>query len=185
MSENVSLTSADGVPPNIQRILSKLEAEPLAVNRDELFFQAGYAAGSSNQTSRFFWPSAAAALLLVSVGLAAVLAHQVIRSDLVPDRAVAVDQAPPPQFAESVPVTAQQSIPTDTRSRLWRRLASAAPLPPGQLTAMGWTEMPERAGGGRWAEGSNERAEGSQDEESPPRRPSTYLDLRLQEEARS
>src|SRR5262245_36155602 len=108
MSENISLNSADGVPPNVERILSKLEADPLALDRDELFFQAGYAVGLRNRTTRFLWPSAAAALLLVSVGLIAALAHQMNRSDLAAGRAVAVNQTPLQPLAESVPVTAPE-----------------------------------------------------------------------------
>ena len=172
MSENVSLTSADGVPPNIQRILSKLEAEPLAVNRDELFFQAGYASGSSSRTSRFFWPSAAAALLLVSVGLAAVLAHQMIRSDLAGRQTIAVKQSPAQPLAESDSAGTEVSTPTDSRSRLWQRLSSSATLPPGQLTAIGWSERPEKVGSGQTGLRSDESPQ-----DSSPRRPSTYLEL--------
>jgi hypothetical protein len=172
MSENVSLTSADGVPPNIQRILAKLEAEPLAVNRDELFFQAGYASGWSSRTSRFFWPSAGAALLFVSVGLAAVLAHHIIRSGLAPGHAVAVNQAPPQPLAESVSDNAQPSMPADSRSRLWQRVVSSTALPRGQLTAIGWSEPPAKAGSGQSAVGSDESPQ-----DSSPRRPSTYLEL--------
>src|SRR6478672_11334251 len=168
MSENTSLNSADGVPPNIQRILSKLEAEPLAVDRDELFFQAGYAAGSCNRTARFLWPSAAAALLLVSISLAAVLAHQIIRSGSAGGQVVAVSQSPRQPLAESAPMTAPESMPTDSRSQLWRRLASSTMLPRGQLTAIGWSELPDSVGSGRSA--VEESAAGSQDQS--PRRPS-------------
>jgi hypothetical protein len=177
MSENVSLSSADGVPPNIQRILSKLEAEPLSVNRDELFFQAGYAAGSSSRTSRFFWPSAAAALLLVSAGLAAVLAHQIIRSGLAPGQTIAVNHSHSPQLTESVSQTAQASMPADIRSKLWQRLTSSTTLPRGQLTAIGWSELPAKVGGGQWAMGSRDQPDESHDRQSSPHRPSTYLEL--------
>jgi len=176
MSENSSLNSADGAPPNTQQTLSKLEPEPLAVNRDELFFQAGYAAGSSNQTTRFFWPSAAAALLILSISMAAALAHHIIRSDSAPGQAVAVNQATGQRFGERLPTTAQQSMATDSRSQLWQRLASSTTLPRGQLTAIGWSELPERMGSGQPVVGGEESGAGSQDRE-PPRLPSTYLEL--------
>jgi hypothetical protein len=175
MPENTSLNSADGVPPDVERILSKLEAEPLAVNRDELFFQAGHAAGSCNRTSRFLWPSAAAALLLVSVSLAAALAHQIIRSDLAPGQALAVNQAPPQPLAASAPATAELSVPADSRSQLRQRLASATILPRGRLTAIGWLELPDRVDSGQSAAGSEDSAARSQG--GTPHGPSTYLEL--------
>jgi len=168
MSENTSLNSADGVPPNVQRILSKLEAEPLAVDRDELFFQAGYAAGSCNRTARFLWPSAAAALLLVSISLAAALAHQIVQSGSARGQVVAVDQSPPQKSAESVVATAEQSMPTDSRSQLWQRLASSTMLPRGRLTAMGWSELPSSAASTKPSDA---------EQESSPHQPSTYLEL--------
>src|SRR5262249_1187140 len=181
MSEDISLTSADGVPPNIQRTLSKLEAEPLAVNRDQLFFQAGYAAGSRRRSPQYLWPSAVAALLLMCVGLAAALVHQGNRPvTMDKQQAVALgssDQQP----AQKSPPPAERTIAGDMQSRFWRRLASTAPLPPGQLTAMGLTETPARMDGGEWAAGDDGRHGESHDRE-PVRRPSTYLELRLQEE---
>jgi hypothetical protein len=95
-----------------------------------------------------------------------------IRSGLTPSQTITANHAPSGQLTESVAQTAQPSMPTDSRSRLWERLASSATLPVGQLTAIGWSERPERVGSGQSAMGSDDPPE-----DSPARRPSTYLEL--------
>src|SRR5262245_19190496 len=98
MSENILMSSGGGLPPDLEQTLSKLEPEAVRVNRDELFFQAGYAAGRACSLSpgergprRYFWPSAAAAMLLISFGLAAALIQQsgIWRSPASPSHQVA------------------------------------------------------------------------------------------------
>src|SRR5262249_16380114 len=51
------------------RMLHDLVPQPLDADRDELFFQAGFAAGRNHRRAGYFWPSTAAALLLVCAGL--------------------------------------------------------------------------------------------------------------------
>jgi len=181
MSENTSLNSADGVPPSIQRVLSKLEAEPLAVNRDELFFQAGFAAGSRKRTARFFWPSAAAALLLMCAGLVAALLSQGNRTASTAKQQAFALNLPDQQSAQEAPARTERTVVGELQSRLWQRLASTAPLPPGQLTAIGLTEMPARADRGGWAAGDDGHG-GASREQEPARQPTTYLELRLLQE---
>jgi hypothetical protein len=172
MSEDIQMNSPDGLPRIAERALARLEPEPLAVSRDDLFFQAGYAAGSRKRTIRFLWPSAAAALLLVSIGLAAALAHQIIRSSLAPGQTIAANHSPSGRSNESVANTGQRSVPADSRSQLWQRLASPTTLPPGQLTAIGWSELPEKAGMGQAVVGGDESPK-----DTSARPPSTYLEL--------
>jgi len=171
MSENIPMSSAGDLPPDLEQTLSKLEPEALWANRDELFFQAGYAAGRACSLSpgervgvrgprRYFWPSAAAAMLLISLGLALIqlsgiwrapasLSHQI--SSLVPSAAL------------------------DQEETQWQILASRAALPPGRLTAMGWIETPAGSV-------DKSRSESDDNSKSLPLRPSTYLELlRIQE----
>jgi hypothetical protein len=179
MSENIPLTSADGMPPSLQRVLSKLEAEPLAVNRDELFFQAGYAAGVSSlsfgeragvrgQSRRHLWPAAAAALLLVSLTLAAALVHQ---SGFWRTRT-----------HDSYQIATAGQIPRiDGKDERWQLLASPAAKSAGRLTATGWIETPEGTRDGERGVGNESQQDPPHDEQPLPLRPSSYLELmRLQ-----
>jgi hypothetical protein len=70
----------------------------------------------------------------------------------------------------------QDRLLADQRQRGWLRLASANPLPPGRLTAMGWEEMPRNQ-----VQEIQPAAAPAPDSASPP--PKTYLELmRLQTE---
>ena len=191
----------------IPQIITDLQPQALEVNRDELFFQAGYAAGSNSGGMPKMWPVAAAALLLISVGLASALTYQTMALHSTQyalkwmdksQATIAVNAANPPlgrelgteRQAAAEAVDNQSSfqsyrIGLDERSLRWQRLASPAPLPPGRLTAMGWE--PRQVRNGEWGVG-NERNERPPNSDEPPasskpHRPSTYLDLlRLQQE---
>ena len=91
--------------PEFERMLRELAPERLEVSRDELFFQAGYAAGARNRSRRFIWPAIAAALVIACGGLAAyslqqhseLLASLAAASDLKTPIAVAAEQSAQPQ----------------------------------------------------------------------------------------
>ena len=191
--------SSGNSPSDVEKILQGCALESLQFNRDDLFFQAGIAAGRRSGGLRFFWPSAAAALLLVSIGLGVAL-HNQSRSIVGLETALAAVQQFPDATAgspSSVPglatlggSTAEQASSgtqddfearpfADDRLRHWQRLASPAPLPPGRLTAMGWTEI----GNGDWGMGNAASREPSEptdhkQQSSPVHRPATYFELR-------
>jgi hypothetical protein len=162
--------------PNLERMLRELEPQRLEVSRDELFFQAGYAAGAKNRSRRFFWPAIAAALLIAFGGTAVFALRQ--HSDLLAALAVAerpispkpvvIDDGAKPQAVGAV----VDRFVADERLRDFRRLFSLAPLPPGRLTAGGWQETRAETGnvGGR-----PDRA--GENEPLRPHRPATYLEL--------
>jgi hypothetical protein len=193
MSEAANLNS----DPNFERMLRELEPQRLEVSRDELFFQAGFAAGVKNRSRRFFWPAIAAALLVACGGMAAFGLRQ--RAALQTALAIAEQRpstggtAGSPSSGEPSAISdahtagrASSGTPTwldntligsnklasDERLRDFRRLISPAPLPPGRLTAGGWQEARAEMGnvGGR-----PDRSE--ENESLPPRRPATYLEL--------
>ena len=177
-------------PVNVERILSELEPQPLAISRDELFFQAGFAAGSRRHTVRLFWPSAVAALLLISCGLGAALVWQ----NNSPRSSVAVLTLPSPMLGENSELAAKPQTDmerdvnnrflVDFRQRGWQRLASAAPLPSGRLTATGWQELPPemRRVERRVENGTGESdSSPSTDREFSPQHPATYLELMRQQ----
>jgi hypothetical protein len=172
MSEAANLNS----DPNFERMLRELEPQRLEISRDELFFQAGYAAGVKNRSRRFFWPAIAAALLIAFGGTVVFALRQ--HSDLLAALAaaerpnspmpLAIDDGAKPQAVGTV----VDRFVADERLRDFRRLFSLAPLPPGRLTAGGWQEARAEMGnvGGR--------ADRSEENESlPPHRPATYLEL--------
>jgi len=158
MSENTPMSSDDCVPP---QSLAQLEPEGLATNRDELFFQAGYAAGSRHRSAQFFWPAAAASLLFVSLGLAAALAHQ---SGFWHSRA-----------SDSHQVATAGRVPRfGGNVEQWQLLPSPGAMPAGRLTAMGWIEAPS---------GDMPHPESDGNSRSAPLRPSSRLDaLNIQQE---
>ncbi len=193
MSEAANLNS----DPNFERMLRELEPQRLEIPRDELFFQAGYAAGAKNRSRRFFWPAIAAALLIACGGTAAFSLHQ--HFELQTALAIA-EQRPSMGGTADSPSSGEPSaisdahtaglassgtpmwldntligsnkLASDERLRDFRRLFSPAPLPPGRLTAGGWQEARAEMGnvGGRPdLSGENEPL--------PPHRPSTYLEL--------
>jgi hypothetical protein len=160
----------------------------LDINRDDLFFHAGIAVGSRGSGSRYFWPSAAAALLLACTGLAAVLIWQVnsigelrtalaVAEHLETQSIARGDSGAKPQT--DTERSGSDHFLVDERLRQWQRLASAAPFPPGRLTAMGWEQLPGELGNGM----QERQADRSDAPESSPHRPATYLELmRLQRE---
>jgi len=157
MSENTSLNFADGVPPNVQRSLAKLEAEPLAVDRDDLFFQAGYLAGFGARSHPRFWLSTAAALLLICLGLATAL----------------IEQTTSGRGANLARNGAIAASPADDQARQWQQLASPAGLRPGRLTAMGFIETSSSE--------TNNSTE-SINKQDGPSLPSTYFELLRRQE---
>jgi len=182
--ENLNFDLPDR-PVNPEQVLSELAPQPLAISRDELFFHAGFAAGSHRLADRIFWRSAVAALLLVCVGLGAATMRQVISINSLRTELAAAERG----FAQSVARngldaaqqtdkerSGQDRLLADQLQRGWLRLASANPLPPGRLTAMGWEEMPRDQ-----AQEIQPAAAPAPDSASPP--PKTYLELmRLQTE---
>ncbi len=168
-----------------ERLLQNCLPEVLTFDRDQLFFQAGFAAGSAKRSLRLFWPSAAAAMLLVSIGLGVAL-HNQARSIAGLETALATAQnmqgatglatsGATAGSSSSVPgvpshgdsTVGQASSGTsvddtdrlfaDDRLRHWQRLASPAPLPPGRLTALGWEQLPAEMGNGDWGMGNVDR----------------------------
>ena len=141
MSQNrdVNFDPDDGAQPlDVARILAGLDPEPLRIERDELFFQAGIAAASHAHSSVRLWQLTAAALALLCVGLSAVAFHR--------DGSPQTIAMTKPEFtttSTNVATTARPLEPpsTDLRTRKWQQLASADFLPPGRLTALGWSEL--------------------------------------------
>jgi hypothetical protein len=180
-SENLNFDSPSSEHPDDGlQILSDLQPQPLEVNRDELLFQAGFAAGKNHRGTRYFWPSAVAALLLVCVGLGARVISDVISMNRMHQEIAASKNAPTQTIAQSEPEAGQQTDETrtyhdrfftDRQQRAWLRLASAAPLPPGRLTAAGWEDMPQSAISGQSKDNLPDKPD------APPHRPATYLEL--------
>jgi len=190
---NVPFNDHNDLPPDVSRILGGLNPQPLEVNRDELFFQAGFAAGRSGRASRYFWPLAVAAMVMACVGLGAMLIWQArsIR-ELQTELAVA-ERADAQSIARSGTTAKPQAdgerydgerFLINERQRGWQRLALLAPLPPGRLTALGWEESPRGLRSGQWemgdATGELESSRSAQPE-TAPRRPATYLELMRQQ----
>src|SRR5262245_6775757 len=92
MSQNRNVNFDDGASPlDVARILAGLDPEPLRIERDELFFQAGLAAGARSLSSgeragvrglRYLrlWQATAAALLITCIGLSATTFRQSLQS---------------------------------------------------------------------------------------------------------
>ena len=130
MSETRDLNSTGSAPTDPEQLLKNLTPQPLELNRDDLFFRAGYDAGARHSRLSLAWPSTAAALLMVSIGLSAALVHQ---TTTLPD--ATADLGVPSGATAALPSSA-----TDQRLRDWQRLASPSSPPPGKLTALGWIE---------------------------------------------
>jgi hypothetical protein len=176
--------------PDFERMLRELTPERLEVSRDELFFQAGYAAGARNRTHHFIWPAIAAALLIGCGGLAAyslqqhseLLAALATASDLKAPIAVALEEVAKPR-TDAVVVDRALAI---ERQRDWRWLISSAPMPPGRLTAGGWQAARADVGNAEWGMGNGESIPFSRDakgsapsatDSNSPHRPATYREL--------
>jgi hypothetical protein len=176
--------------------------EALAVDHEQLFFQAGFAAGSAKRSMRLFWPSAAAAMLLLSIGLGVALYRQAMAVDDLqtllasarssPGQAVGPIQnaanaandlpAKPQTQVLNAAVDINDRLFSDDRLRRWQRLASPAPLPPGRLTALGWEQLPAEMASWGMGNGGSSRSRSSIESESErdsrlPHRPATYLEL--------
>jgi len=176
--------------PDFERMLRELAPERLEVSRDELFFQAGYAAGARNRSRRFIWPAIAAALVIACGGLTAYSLRQ--RSELIAALASASDlKAPVSVVAVESTKPQTDAIVVDRaldieRQRDWRWLISSAPMPPGRLTAGGWQEARADISNGEWGTSSGESNQFSRDakrsapsdtDSSTPHRPATYREL--------
>jgi hypothetical protein len=169
--------------PNFERMLRELTPERLEVSRDELFFQAGFAAGARNRTRRFLWPAIAAALVIACGGLTAYSLRQ--RSELLAALAAASDlKAPISVVAEESTKPQTDAIVVDRaldfeRQRDWRWLISSAPMPSGRLTAGGWQEARAELGNAQVPMGNDAepRPSGSGADSSTPHRPATYREL--------
>ncbi|HTQ38820.1 MAG TPA: hypothetical protein VMJ32_07315 [Pirellulales bacterium] len=182
----------ENLPPETARILGQLQPEPLEINRDELFFQTGLAMGTRRHASPHIWPAVAAALLLVSIGLSMVVVRQHGAILSLQTGATGFASAGPSADAESNSrfAASDPRFPSQ-QQRDWLRLASAAPLPPGRLTAAGWEALPPDSTDAARAATVRERnanpptgdSPDSTNPDSTPHRPATYLELmRLQRE---
>jgi hypothetical protein len=182
-------------PNNVESLLRQAAPEDLTVDRDELFFRAGFAAGSTPQGARYVWPAVAASLLVVCAGLSAALLSRIntVNSlqlavvELKSSQSIAVNSAKngstPKQTANDAAVAEvvdkEQIIASANGSsfsggaplRNWQRLASSAQLPPGQLTAAGWERRPVNTDSRASSIGHSES------DATVPRRPATYLEL--------
>jgi hypothetical protein len=179
-------------PNDLESLLRSLSPESLSVNRDELFFQAGYAAGAKTKGARLFWPSAAAALLVTCIGLGFAVQRQTTalhsalavverKANTSPSAIVANHSVKPKSAAKTEDVAFAepkqqnftqngQSIFDKQRIRNWEELASANFCRHGQLTAHGLVET---------SEGFLDPTDHSNEAEPAPRlRPKTYLELR-------
>lgn len=183
-------------PSDIESLLQSLAPEPLATNRDELFFRAGYAAGVKSRSAHRFWPSAVAALLIVCVGLGLALQRQTLALNTAraanavspgndsrgESQVIAINQHTRdteevrPENSESIAKEIHSSSPpqrnellSDSRLQVWQQLANANFRIRGHLTARGWVESPDA---------DREPPPPSDEEPAPRRRPSTYLELR-------
>jgi hypothetical protein len=179
-------------PTDVESLLRSLSPESLSVNRDELFFQAGYAAGAKTKGARLFWPSAAAALLVFCIGLGVAVQRQTValhsalaaaeRGANAHPSAVATDNpTKPTSEAKSQDVAlaehdhqflAQngQSNFDEQRVRDWEKLATANFREHDRLTARGLVESRED-----FLEPASESDEASPELRS---RPKTYFELR-------
>jgi hypothetical protein len=182
-------------PVDVERILSELEPQPLSINRDELLFQAGIAAGSRRRTAGLFWPSAVAALLLISCGLGTALVWQVVSIDSLKAALAVTEQSVTQNISQSNSHARSQldvehdfsdRLSIELQQRRWLGLASTASLPPGRLTAMGWQELPAEMRNEYWGIGNRlqrQQSDSSVEPEAAPHRPATYLELmRMQRE---
>jgi hypothetical protein len=177
---------------DLESLLRSLSPESLSVNRDELFFQAGYAAGAKTKGVRVFWPSVAAALLVTCMGLGVAVQRQTVAlhsalaaAEREPDAnrpTIATDESTKPtsdrRSQDVAPITSDsgtfaqsgQSLFDKQRVRNWEALATANFRRHGQLTARGLVETPEDFPG---------PASGSDELPTMPRsQPKTYLELR-------
>jgi hypothetical protein len=181
---------------DLETLLRSLSPEPLSTNRDELFFRAGYAAGAKTRGARLFWPSAAAALLVVSIGLGIAMQRQTValHTALAAQNPLPVGEGrvrAPENLADgnqpnrnseairatSTQLTAQHPHPNplpmgegefyNDRLRGWQQLANANFYQHGRLTARGLIESPDDV------------PQPAQDSPAvPTSRPRTYLELR-------
>ncbi len=205
MSEDRSLNAdaefGDG-PSEIVRLLQGCSPDALEIDRQKLFFDAGFAAGAANRPVRVFWPLVAAAMLLVSIGLGATVYRQAgavenlqtllaaaknvrgtpaAASRLVKDSSV--DLHTKPKANDTAAINFKDRSAFDERSRSMQRLASSAPLPPGRLTALGWEQLPDEMRNAEW-EGRHQEGPGrspaskaNREFDSRPPHPPTYFEL--------
>jgi hypothetical protein len=170
----------NALPPEVARAFAGLTPEPLEMDRDELFFQAGFAAGARGRTRRYA-PMVAAALLLVSCGLGAAMIWQnvMLRSPLT---------LPSPTRGEDSEVAAARDAERENTNRLLSsdaslrqllRADSSRDLLAGRLTARGWVEDSEQMGNREWAVRNSlqKKASDNLPDAAPVRRPATYLEL--------
>lgn len=165
MSETRDLNSSGDSAADPERWLRDLMPQPLEVNRDDLFFRAGFAAGARSRSVSLAWPSAAAALLLVCLGLGTALVRQNIHSSSASPSLVAKEQT---EMAAQAPL-ASTAWKNDQRSLDWLRSMSAA-TSPGKLTALGWIDSPP-------AKGIDHHESERKPNSSSPRQPPTYFEL--------
>jgi hypothetical protein len=169
--------------PNFERMLREITPERLEVSRDELFFQAGFAAGARNRSRRLIWPAIAAGLLVACGGLAAGLLRE--RTELTAAIAAAEHVKTPVVVGSNDGAKPQAAVAladnglTNERRRDWRWLISSAPMPPGRLTAGGWQEARAEPGNVQVPMGNDAepRPLGSGADSSTPHRPATYREL--------
>ncbi len=207
MSEERELNGGNpgGDSIDVESMLRRCSPGELQVNRDALFFEAGFAAGSASRRVKLFWPGAAAAMLLMSLGLGTALYQQIqatrdLRGLLAaaenPNGAGAASSSRAPEinsigFSTTGQATSgspgqansnRDRMFSEQRMRHWQRLASAEPLPPGKLTALGWEPGQNENGVGLSKprpSGSGSANHDSQSDRDPgtPRQPPTYLEL--------
>jgi hypothetical protein len=172
---------------DIESLLRSLAPASLAANRDEFFFRAGYAAGAKTKTSRLFWPSAVAALLVVCVGMGVAMQRQ----NVALQAAIALQNLAPRgegkgratealvdnqnrYTAEQLKLSSQSTLLKVTKGlpddpqQTWQQLANASFRQHGHLSARGWIE----------SSGIREPLESTDVPTAPRSRPSTYLELR-------
>ena len=138
---------------SMSRILAGLDPEPLRIERDELFFQAGMAAARSLSTgeragvrglnSLRLWQATAAALLVACIGLSTTAFRQGMISTTDSSSGISTGAtAGLPSSGSARGTDINDHFLTDRlRTRKWQQLASADFLPPGRLTALGWSEL--------------------------------------------
>jgi hypothetical protein len=181
-------------PTDIESLLRSLSPESLSVNRDELFFQSGYAAGAKTKGTRLFWPSAAASLLVVCIGLGVAVQRQTVAlhsalasaergTSAHPSAIVTDDLTKPMSDAKSQTGTLtdldspnldqnSRSVFEKERLRSWEKLATADFRQRGHLTARGLVVSPE--------DFSEPVSDSSDLPANPSSGPKTYLELRQQ-----
>ena len=184
--ENLNFDAGSaGGGQNTERLFGELQLEPLEVNRDELFFQAGVAVGARKHSRHRFLLIANAALIFLCVGLGALLIRQTAVNKVTQGESVAMESAPARQNSVSNLNAGDTQLQPDVRRLLqWDRLTSKGALPPGHLTAAGWQEEPLEMGSAEWGAGNeSSKRQSDSDSDKWQHRPATYLDLmRMQKE---